>query len=223
MRQGRYRNAASLLRQAAAAGDPWGAYAYGHCLRHGLGLRRSPLLAFKWLHSAAKRGVAPAQFSVGVCYSFGEGVSEDKREAILWYRRAARGGDADAAYNAGFFYEFGIGGAAQNGRKAAYYYRQAIRSGDSTALVSLGNMYLYGRGVRSDEEKAFRLYKIAARKGNVLGMYNVALAYLDRGDPGGHRWGVYWLRRAAKDGFRAAAKELKKVRTTSGRARSSGT
>lgn len=50
---------------------------------------RDASLAFKWLHKAAKQGVAEAEILVGLAYRSDQGVSQDPAEAARWFRMAA--------------------------------------------------------------------------------------------------------------------------------------
>ena len=58
----------------------------------GLGVKRDPGEAVKWLLKAAEQGQANAMFFLGGCYQHGFGVNADQAEAAKWYRKAAEQG-----------------------------------------------------------------------------------------------------------------------------------
>lgn len=90
--------AARCYKIAAEAGDVDGAYSYGWCLRHGVGLNENDALALKWLKIAADRGSINAAYSYGLCCEEGSGTGiKNKREARSYYRKAAAAGHIEAA------------------------------------------------------------------------------------------------------------------------------
>ena len=90
--------AARCYKIAAEAGDVDGAYSYGWCLRHGVGLNENDALALKWLKNAADRGSINAAYSYGLCCEEGSGTGiKNKREARSYYRKAAAAGHIEAA------------------------------------------------------------------------------------------------------------------------------
>ena len=90
--------AARCYKIAAESGDVDGAYSYGWCLRHGVGLSENDAESVKWLKLAADRGSINAAYSYGLCCEEGSGTGiKNKREARSYYRKAAAAGHLEAA------------------------------------------------------------------------------------------------------------------------------
>ena len=90
--------AARCYRYAAELGHAEGAYSYGWCLRHGVGIHENDAEAAKWLKMAADKGNVSAAYSYGLCCEEGSGTGvTNKREAVYYYRLAAGLGHVDAA------------------------------------------------------------------------------------------------------------------------------
>ena len=90
--------AARCYKIAAESGDVDGAYSYGWCLRHGVGLSENDAESVKWLKLAADRGSVNAAYSYGLCCEEGSGTGiKNKREARSYYRKAAAAGHLEAA------------------------------------------------------------------------------------------------------------------------------
>lgn len=90
--------AARCYKISAEIGNVDGAYSYGWCLRHGVGVSENDAEAIKWLKLAADRGNVNAAYSYGLCCEEGSGTGiKNKREARSYYRKAASAGHVDAA------------------------------------------------------------------------------------------------------------------------------
>ena len=84
--------------RAAELGHPDGAYSYGWCLRHGVGVHENDAEAVKWLKMAADKGHADAAYSYGLACEEGTSTGvKNKREALYYYRLAAGRGVREAA------------------------------------------------------------------------------------------------------------------------------
>lgn len=62
---------------AAEQGHPASNYNLGFCYRHGDGVERDQVRAFKYFEKAATEGDVEAQFLVGSAYFHGTGVAVD--------------------------------------------------------------------------------------------------------------------------------------------------
>lgn len=155
---------------------PWGLWQTGLLLLSDASRESEGL---EYIRRAAEMSFAPAEFSLGVSYSSGRGVKTDKRLAIYWFERSAGHGFAAAAYNVGHFAENGVVGQPDKA-KAAMWYRIASNMGDSDAEVALGNLcadFLRVNPSEKEDKWPFFWYRLAARHGNLDGIYNLALCY----------------------------------------------
>lgn len=94
---------------------------------------------------------------------------------------AANLGNIEAQYSMGLAYKLGRVGlhwrVPLDGSKAAYWWQKASDSGDINATAYLADLYEEGDGVLQDYEKAFRLRRLAASKGQIDAMYGLGLMY----------------------------------------------
>ena len=97
----------------------------------------------------------------------------------------------------------GWGMRSPNRVKAGRLLESAAHSRDFSAHVDLAFCCYYGHGVQKDRRKAFLLYRKAAEKGAIRGMYNVGLFY-DAGECGvvkqNLRTAFQWYQKAASLG-----------------------
>lgn len=106
-RAGDYARAATVLLDAAEAGDPAAQYSLGRLYFAGQGVPQDAAAALGWYLLAAEQGHAAAQYQAGVWHESGWVVPADGRQAAAWYRRAARQGHSGAMINLGFLYAMG--------------------------------------------------------------------------------------------------------------------
>lgn len=118
----------------------------------------------------AQKGDPRSQYAMGVLYENGFGVTKDLQLAAAWYLKAAEKGNTDAEFNLGAMYEHGVG-MPVNYSQAARWYRPAAEQGDIDALSNLGVLYQGGKGVQQDKVLA-------------MALYNVSVAYADKGPTG---------------------------------------
>jgi TPR repeat protein len=68
-----------------------------------------------------------------------------------------------------------------------------------------------------NENRAIRLYQRAAKLGNPIAQYNLALTYLERGEAN-RRYlplGKAWMHKSARQGFSLARHDLAKIKNKS--------
>lgn len=83
--------------RAAQKNMPEAQWAYGLCVRDGLGFNApNPELAFNWMCASAGQGYAPAQYECGVALYQGLGVPKDTNAALKSLQLAAEQGYAPA-------------------------------------------------------------------------------------------------------------------------------
>ncbi len=94
-----YRRAASVLQkrgEPVSGGIVWAQYSLGYCLLYGIGVKKNPTEAVRYLTSAAKYH-GRASMCLADCHLTGVGVDRaDRIEALKFYRRALKFGVAEA-------------------------------------------------------------------------------------------------------------------------------
>lgn len=94
-----YRRAAATVQprgEAVSGGIIWAQYSLGYCLLHGIGTKKDPREAVRWLTSAAKYH-GEAALCLAKCHESGVGVDRvDRLEALKFYRRALKFGHKEA-------------------------------------------------------------------------------------------------------------------------------
>ena len=93
MLEGKYADAAEILKRLAEKGDTEAQYHLAVCYYYGKGVEMNIPEAIEWYRKAADRGHANAQCNLGICYEFGLGVNKDLSKAAYWYRKAAEQGN----------------------------------------------------------------------------------------------------------------------------------
>jgi TPR repeat protein len=167
-REGRWEEAAELLRQAFEAGDPVAAYHLGE----GLAGRGDPAGAETWYRRAAEQGVPAAAFELGYLRE----SRGDLDEAERLYRLAADGGDRDGILNLGVFLENHRGDVPA----AMEFYHRAWDLGDDRAAFNIGK--IHDDDGRGDLALAAEWYGRAAERGNGGAAYNLGHVRRDQGD-----------------------------------------
>lgn len=131
--------------------------------------------AFACFKKAAKLNGHEAYAKIGDAYRYGIGTGQDDAQARKWYRKGADVGEITAILKLADCYKNGIGGERDYDKAMIEYQHIAERTGQrwkhqvagiGMALYELGNMYLNGLGVQSNLKKAYRYFKLAAKKEN---------------------------------------------------------
>ena len=126
-----------LLREQAAAGDPWAQLNLGAAYDNGLqGLPADAVQAVRWYRAAAEQGLAEAQFNLAHCLATGHGTARDYVTARTWMRRAALQGVADAQFLLGVMLDQGMGGD-KDADIARDWLQQAAGQGHAQAIAYL--------------------------------------------------------------------------------------
>jgi uncharacterized protein len=134
-------------------------------------------------------------------------VLEDIWQAFLASRKA-NAGDALAQHELGLRYLTGKGVEADSG-KAAYWFSKAAAQDMLAARFNLGILSFNGWGVEWNPFEAFRAFRIAAEAGMSEAQYIVGLFYAENMVvPIDYTKALYWVRKAAENGSRAAKEGL---------------
>lgn len=122
--------------------------------------------------------------------------------------KAFFGSSSDQYELANCFLE-GANGFPKDSKRGVYWLTQAVNGGDLCALNQLGLCYLSGEGVMKNEEVAFRMIRLSADKGLVVGMINTALlAANGRGISVDFPLAAEFLLRASQQGSADATNQL---------------
>ena len=81
---------------------------------------------------------------------------------------------------------------------------------DDNTLLRLGYCKKNGIGMEKDEEQAFVFFRTLAYRGNLDGMYQLALNYLEQTPPNRDS-AIYWLKTAADEGHVPSGLKLKEI------------
>lgn len=91
---------------------------------------------------------------------------------------------------------------------ALNWFKKAASQADLDAQMYSAAAYLFGYGVQKNPDAARRYYIDAARSGNVLAQYTLAMEFLTSRDGGNRKMGVIWLNKAADKGYTQAEYKL---------------
>jgi TPR repeat protein len=171
---GRSKEASSLFRRSADAGNVEAMVRLGHMLENGHGVDRDDLAAAALFRRAAKAGDLEGINSLGEMYEDGRGVPQDHEEAVEWYQRAANRDDPQGLRNLANMTSNGRG-VAEDKAEARRLYRRAANAGDARSMVNLGSMLLGGRGGAKDAQQGVRWIRRGVAKGEPRGMLRLGL------------------------------------------------
>lgn len=117
--------------------------------------------AYKGFRQAAFEGHADSQYNLAVMLYAGKGITKDKAAAVYWFVKAAKNGDQSAQYNLGVLF------SSDDELPDEY---PAMENGEIYFEISNGN-------TTSNDEKAFKWYKMAAEQGHVSAQLNLGVMY----------------------------------------------
>ncbi len=192
--------------------------------------------AFNWFVQAANKGNVSAQVFLGECYIEGHKVQANASEGIKWLTKAADNGHVLSQFNVGGIYASGSFGIPKDMSKAKQYLQLAIDGGSVDAMGLMSEIYyeegnsekskqlleelvryekqqapeiLANRFYNRDDEKAFRLYRIAAENGNANAQYEFG-RYFTEGKfvEQDFKSALIWFQRSAEQGHNRAQDEL---------------
>ena len=120
----------------------------------------------------AQQGDIFAMDEVADMYASGYGTQKDDENADYWLKKAANTGYWRSQTKLGERYE-----NMEQYTEAFEFYSKADDLGYEHAIYFLGALYATGRGVEKDCNKAFELYEIAAKKGDLGAQLWMGIAY----------------------------------------------
>lgn len=176
----------SLLRRAAALGDPVASLDLGCRMETGEGVAKDVAGAMELIKKAAESGHPEAAYAMAKRCLRGGRIPRDTVAALRWYKVAAAAGHVAAQAELGERLASGLAGDAGK-QEGAELLRKAAEGGDPFAQYTLGLRKL---AVDSDESRVagIRLLEDSARHGNSDAHMALANHYLGRdGARGGAR------------------------------------
>lgn len=163
--------AADLFRRAAEKGHMLAALRYGLALSEGVGLKRDPVAAQRWLILAQDNGVPEAALALGDMAARTP-ASRDKaanekvvQAALSWYQVAAQGGVPSGQFKLANAYFAGVG-VARDPAQAQMWYTRAAQQGLPQAQHALGLMLIGGIAGQSDPVEGYKWLVLAERGGH---------------------------------------------------------
>ncbi|KAJ3095641.1 hypothetical protein HDU97_006748 [Phlyctochytrium planicorne] len=174
----------------------------------GLGVPKSPDLAFKRYLASSKCGQPDAMNMLGHLHENGLGCPKDVGAAIRWYKEAATLGNSTSMANLGRILEEGIGVPIDHVQAGEWYLRAAER-GNLDGMVNIGYLLENGIGRDASPTLASEWYRMAAtqshpRAQNALG----SCYYRGRGVDQDYNEAVFWFKRAVEQGYAQAQNNL---------------
>lgn len=133
-----------------------------------------------YFHYAAEKGDPDAALNTAYLYYYGiRAVSQDTEKAALYFEKAYKLGAEGASYHMGHIHVHGIG-VPQNIDLGLKYLNEAVQNEKhASAQNELGTLYLEGKYVKQDSSEALKLFRSAAKHGNMESIYNIAILNLN--------------------------------------------
>ncbi|MDF1599102.1 peptidoglycan-binding protein [Mesorhizobium sp. YIM 152430] len=155
----------TVLREAAAAGDPKAWFEIGNRYAEGRGVEADMKAAALWYESAADAGLAPAQYRLANMFEKATGVERDIPRAIALYEKAAAKGNASAMHNLAVLQAMGANGRTDNSA-AARNFTKAAELGVRDSQFNLAILAAKGVGMKQDLAAAYKWLAIVAAAGD---------------------------------------------------------
>ena len=177
-KKGRYEDAALFLERAIKKGDYLAINDLGVVYQRNDDYES----ALKCYQAASDYGCGTATCNIGSLYEKGYGVMLSYEKAVEYYEKAIRQNAPYAYYKLANSYRFGLG-VDQDEKKALKILIQGAKlekkyKEECTCIVELSYFYDVGIGTKPSKRKTFKYSTLAAKKNDVVGMYNLAECYL---------------------------------------------
>ena len=155
-KSGDHAGAATLIRQAAQAGNPTATYEMGYLYENGDGLQQDEAQAAQWYLKAADLGDAQGEAAVGQLYENGNQVGENWDTAVQWYMKSAQQGNRMGEFRLGRAYHYGVGVPLDLGAAEQWYDKAAAQGHSQAAYFAkyIRDNHGFDRSSYSDEEQA---------------------------------------------------------------------
>ena len=125
-------------------------------------------------------------------------------------RQLAMNGDPEAQYSLGLALEEGRG-MPRDPKEAARWLQRACNGQVTGACLLLGLKYQVGNGVARNQDQAIGCYRMAALHDWPMAQYLLALLYLERGKERDRLRALFWMERAAGQGYPGAGQQRETI------------
>ena len=160
---------------------------------------------------AAEKGNARAQFDLGVMYATGNGVEKNEDLALKWFNIATQNNSYKRQEIKNINRMVFISKPMREERVSQQFLfaKRAAEKGNVRAQFDLAMMYLTGKGVRKNEQLAFKYFHTAARNNSVEAKFQMGLNFSEgRGVKKQEQLAKYWFKLASKSGHPRAMAHL---------------
>ena len=177
-KKGRFEDAALFLERAIDKGDYLAVNDLGVVYQRN-GDYES---AYKCYRISSDHGCGTATCNIGSLYENGYGVWTNYEKAVEYYKKAIEQKAPYAYYKLANAYRFGRG-VDKDEKKALEILKQGAKiekkfEEECTCIVELSYFYDVGLGTKPSMRKTFKYSKLAAKKNDEVGLYNLAECYI---------------------------------------------
>jgi TPR repeat protein len=167
--KGDYKNAVSLIREGAEAGNSEAQYNYGVCYQQGIEVPQNDSIANIWFLKSAEQGWKDAEFKIAYSYATGRGWLKDGKQAFYWSIKCASQKDPECIFNVINCYAGGLGTDRNVDSMLVWATRLALLEAPedlqlsgriTSARVNLAVMYKEGQNVEKNIETSYMWYLI---------------------------------------------------------------
>lgn len=205
------------LLKAARAGHGRALLYASRLFRNGIGVEKDAQKALDALENAAETDCGQASLELFTTLAQGELGISDSTKARQCLEKACRLADPDTWAGLGRALTCGALGSGRVG-EGVEFLRRAVKKGNADAAYDLGALIAAGKADEK-EETPFELLQLAARRGSIRAMHDLAFLFLreartseegnDLNPKECFRIAVHWLVHAAQAGDGESAKLLK--------------
>jgi uncharacterized protein len=151
-----YNKSLDYYQLAVERNSPQGYNFLGYHYKHGLGVKKNPVLAFQYFMASFQLGDrSDSCLYLGLSLLEGEGVAKDQVSALNYFLEGAKFGNKDCMYNAGVSFEKGEGTEIDLPR-ALEYYTMAYHHGHALASDAVSVVpFLMNKWTPDEDAKEF--------------------------------------------------------------------
>ena len=204
-----YKEALGWYEKAACRDYKSATYTLGWMYAHEQGVDRDYDKAMELYQRAAKQGHVDAQCEIGELFYYGRGVEKSYAKAMEYYQLAYVMGSAKAKRRMDEISSKADDDEESFDGQSADWEQGIIEKGTARELVNLADMYRDGKGRVQDDEKAAKLYRMAAEKGSDYAQWALGWMYeKGRGVEQSYELARQWYEKAAAQGNSGAERSL---------------
>jgi uncharacterized protein len=152
-----YNKSLDYYQLAVERNSPQGYNFLGYHYKHGLGVKKNPVLAFQYFMASFQLGDrSDSCLHLGLALLTGEGVAKDQTSALNYFIEGSKNGNKDCMYNAGISLEKGEGTEIDLPR-ALEYYTMAYHHGHTLASDAVSVLpFLMNKWTPDEVAKEFK-------------------------------------------------------------------